>query len=145
MVPAKGWTRPELQNDGFPVFSSKATSVLQQLISEHTTVLLTTSHKSTYSVEQWKDIFKNRGITIKQLQCLPANSNNLSRKGEIINWFNMNNTHESFIILDDDKSLNDLPVFLKINLIQTSPYIGLTEEHLEIAKTIISGQDLLSI
>ncbi len=46
MVPAQGWKSPELLNDGFPVFSNKASRVLQSLISEDTTVMLTTSHKS---------------------------------------------------------------------------------------------------
>lgn len=131
MVPAKGWKTPELLNDGFPLFSSKATNVLQRLISEDTTVMLTSSHKSNFSIDEWKSIFEKRGITIKNLHCLPSNLNNLSRKDEIVNWFNFNDVNEAFIIIDDDKSLQELPDFLKENLIQTSPYIGLTEEHLK--------------
>ena len=139
MVPAKGWKSPEFLQDGFPVFSSRATSALQSLISEEVTVMLTTSHKSTFSIDEWKNIFKNRGLNIEKIKSLPTNLNNLSRKDEIVNWFNanINNANEDFIIIDDDKSLNELPAFLKGNLIQTSPYIGLTEEHLEIIKSIL--------
>ena len=129
MVPAKDWKSPELLDDGFPAFSIRATSTLQNLVSEEVTVMLTTSHKSNFSIEEWKNIFKNRGIKIKKLKALPENTNNISRKDEIVNWFNFNNVGEDFVITDDDKSLNDLPTFLKGNLIQTSPYIGLTEEH----------------
>lgn len=143
MVPAKGWKSPEILNDGFPAFSSKATRTLQRLISGDVTVMLTTSHKSNFSIEEWKDIFKNRGITIERLKPLPGNFTNISRKDEIINWFNLNNVNEDFVIIDDDKSLNDLPDCLKKNLIQTSPYIGLTEEHLDIVKFIIQ-KDLQS-
>ena len=140
MMPAKGWKRPELLHDGFPVFSVLATHILQNMISEDTIITLTTSHKANFSVEEWKNIFKNRNINIQNLECLPANVENLSRQDEIVNWFNVNTINDSFIIIDDDKSLNELPYFLKKNLVQTSPYLGLTEEHLAIAKTILNNQ-----
>jgi hypothetical protein len=46
--------------------------------------------------------------------------------------------NEGVVIIDDDKSLNELPGFMKGNLIQTSPHIGLTEEHLRTAKAILA-------
>lgn len=136
MVPAKSWKSPEILNDGFPAFSSKSTTTLQRLISEEDTIMLTTSHKAKFSLEEWKSIFKNRGINIQKLYALPENFNNLSRKDEIVNWFNTNKVEENFVIIDDDKSLNELPAFLKAHLIQTSPFIGLTEEHLAAIKSI---------
>jgi len=139
MVPAKGWTTPELLNDGFPVFSSRAISSLQKLLSDTVTIILTTSHKSKYSIKEWKGIFNNRGIQVKNLLSLPENIKNLNRKDEIINWFNLNNVDEAFVIIDDDKSLNELPDFLKMNLVQTSPYIGLTEEHFETINSILNN------
>lgn len=71
MVPAKGWKAPELLDDGFPAFSSHATNTLKKLISDKVTIMLTTSHKSNFSIEKWKTIFKNRGIIIKELATLP--------------------------------------------------------------------------
>jgi len=138
MVPAKGWKSPEFLNDGFPAFSSKATRTLQSLISAEVTVILTTSHKSKFSIEEWKSIFRNRGIDIEKLKSLPENINNLSRKDEIVNWFSVNNVDDDFVIIDDDQSLNELPNFLKVKLVQTSPYIGLTEEHTATIKSILS-------
>jgi len=137
MVPAKGWKSPEFLNDGFPAFSSKAISALQGLISDDVTIMLTTSHKAKFSIDEWKSIFKNRGINTEKIKSLPENFNNLSRKDEIVNWFNVNNVDEDFVIIDDDKSLNELPDFLKKNLVQTSPYIGLTEEHSEAIKSLL--------
>src|SRR5215210_6124997 len=99
MVPAKGWKSPEFLNDGFPAFSSKATRTLQSLISAQDTIMLTTSHKSKFSIEEWKRIFKNRGISIEKIKSLPENFNNLSRKDEIVNWFNDNNVDEDFVII----------------------------------------------
>ena len=130
MVPAKGWKSPELLNDGFPEFSPKATIALQQLISDDDTIMLTTSHKANFSIEEWKSIFFNRGIKVDKIRCLPENVSHLNRKDEILNWFKVNNTKENFIIIDDDTSLNDLPDYLKAHLVQPSPLIGLTEEHL---------------
>ncbi|MFP5042083.1 HAD domain-containing protein [Parasediminibacterium sp. JCM 36343] len=138
LVPAKGWKAPELLNDGFPAFSNKATRTLKDLISEDTTFMLTTSHKSNYTIEEWKAIFKKRGIDIHNIKPLENNINNLSRKDEVVNWFNANKTTENFIIIDDDKSLNELPDFLKKNLILTSPLVGLTDEHLEDARAILN-------
>jgi hypothetical protein len=138
MVPAKGWKSPELLNDGFPAFSNKASRTLQRLIFNDTTILLTTSHKANYTIDEWKEIFRNRGIEIEKIQSLNNNLANLSRKDEILNWFSTNKIDEDFIILDDDKSLNALPDSLKKNLILTSPFIGLTDEHLENASVILN-------
>lgn len=130
MVPAKGWKSPELLNDGFPAFSSKATIALNQLISDNDTIMLTTSHKANFSIEEWKSIFSNRGIQTNKIERLPANIDNLNRKDEIVNWFKANHVDEKFIIIDDDASLNELPDYLKAHLVMPSPLIGLTEEHL---------------
>ncbi len=138
MVPAKSWTSPELLNDGFPAFSSKSVHALQGLISGDTTVILTTSHKSRFTIEEWKSIFEKRGLQVGQLKSLGDNNNNLSRKDEVLNWINLNNIHEEFVIIDDDKSLNDLPSFLKDNLILTSPLIGLTDLHLAEINSVLT-------
>lgn len=138
MVPAKGWKSPELLNDGFPAFSNKAVRAFQSLISKDTTVILTTSHKSNYAIDDWKSIFRKRGINIEKIKTLDSNADNLSRKDEISNWFKANNINEPFVIIDDDKSLNSLPDFLKRNLILTSSLIGLTDNHLENIRAILN-------
>ena len=138
MVPAKSWKIPEILNDGFPAFDIKAVRVLQKLISEDTTVILTTSHKLRYTIEQWKEIFHKRGLHLSRLESLDDNIHCKSRKDEVMNWFNFNDVTEEFIIIDDDKSLNDLPPYLKNRLILTSSLIGLTDNHFEEIETILS-------
>ena len=138
MVPAKGWKSPEFLQDGFPAFSTKAVAALQSLLSVNDTVILTTSHKSNYNIMEWKNIFKNRGITINLLATLPTNTNNANRKDEIIHWFTNNTITDNFVIIDDDKTLQDLPKYLKNKWVQTSPYIGLTIEHVAIVKAILN-------
>ncbi len=144
MVPAKSWQSPELLDDGFPVFALKAVRVLQNLISEDTTVMLTTSHKSRFTIDQWKEIFQKRGLQVSKLKSLDDNINCKSRKDEILNWFNLNGVSEKFIIIDDDKSLNDLPSYLKDKLVLTSSLIGLTENHLDEINAILSQKPQLA-
>ena len=98
------------------------------MISENDTIILTTSHKSNFTIREWKNIFKQRGIVISELKALPENKSCMSRKDEILKWFNQNTIDDEFIIIDDDSSLNELPPNLKKHLIKTSPIIGLTEE-----------------
>ena len=140
MVPAKSWEKPPILNDGFMEFSIKAVRVLQNLISDEVTVILTTSHKSSYSINEWKSIFLRRGIEITNLQKLNDNTLGFSRKDEIVHWFNQNNIAEDFIIIDDDKSLNALPNFLKDYLILTSPMIALNDIHLQEIKSKLSNK-----
>jgi ATP-dependent helicase/DNAse subunit B len=131
MVPAKSYKQPKFLRDGFAAFSVKATHVLNKLIEHYdATIVLTTSHKSNHSIAQWKQIFEMRGVRVKNIQSLPKNINNLTRKEEILNWANTHSLPEDFIILDDDKCLNELPDYLKDHLILTSSYVGLTNDHL---------------
>ncbi len=127
MVPANSWKRPEILEDNFMNFSSQAIKALEKIISSTSAdILLTTSHKDSFNLNQWKRIFERRNITINKIDKLPKNVNHLNRKGEILKWFYADNNNQNFVIIDDDKSLNSLPDFLKKKLIQTSATVGLT-------------------
>jgi len=53
----------------------------------------------------------------------------ISRRTEIFEWITANKVSEQdVIIIDDDKSLNDLPKKLKERLVLTNPYVGLTDQ-----------------
>ena len=84
---------------------------------------MTTSHKSRFNKWQWEEIFKARGI-VANIDVLENNEDNLNRKEEILRWFTKTTTSESFVILDDDKSLNGLPDYLKNKTIVTSGTVG---------------------
>jgi hypothetical protein len=78
MVPAQSWKSPPMLDDGFPAFSQMAIRVLQSIVSEDTNVILTTSHKSSFPIEQWVRIFEKRGISINSLSVLPEKGRMLS-------------------------------------------------------------------
>ena len=112
------------------MFSKKATEALKPLISPNTNVILSTSHRNRFTIREWKEIFERRGITIEKLSCLEPNENfEKKRKDELLDWFNANPVSDDFIILDDDKTLNALPGYLKQHLVLTSPLVGLTSLH----------------
>lgn len=139
MVPANSWKKPEILDDGFPVFSPNAARSLNRIISSSSAeIVLTTSHKHKYTLSEWNKIFRRRNVNVNKISRLPKNVKHLNRKEELINWFNNNRLKKDFLIIDDDKSLNGLPEILKNNLIQTSGSVGLTEyladEALEIIK-----------
>jgi hypothetical protein len=139
LVPANSWKKPEFMEDGFPVFNPKAVIALQRILSEtNASVLLTTSHKSKYKVAQWKELLKLRGINPKKVHRLTSNSLQTSRKDEILQWYNQKRLpNEDFVIIDDDKMLNDLPENIRHNLILTSPSVGLTDELADEAISIL--------
>src|SRR5690606_29032536 len=127
MVPANSWRRPEILDDGFPAFSSNATKALQRIIdSTGAKIVLTTSHKSKYTPAQWRNIFSKRGISVNRISRLAENVLALNRKDELLKYFGGRSINEDFLIIDDDKSLNALPDYLRQRVIQPSGSVGLT-------------------
>lgn len=144
MVPTTSWKPTEILSDGFANFSIKAVNTLQTIInSTGANILLTTSHKSKYSKSEWEKIFKARGI-IANIDSLEPNNDNLNRKEEILRWFTKTTILESFVILDDDKSLNGLPELIKNKTIVTSGTVGLIREQAEVAIDILRKKESIS-
>ena len=145
MVPATSWKPLDILNDGFYGFSSTATKNLQKIISETgASIILTTSHKSNYHINDWKNIFKSRGIETS-INKLDDNINYAPRKDEILNWLTNHNIQKDFVIIDDDKSLHNLPASIKEKLVLTSPYIGLTDDNATAAIEILKSSKLSSV
>jgi len=137
LIHANSWRQPEFHSDGFPLFNATSAKALQLILSETgAAILLTTSHKTKYTVSQWLDILKSRGIEPKELKRLTINSLLITRKEEILEWYEQHHVStETFVIIDDDKMLNGLPENIKSSLILTSPSVGLTDD---LAKKAIS-------
>jgi len=128
MVSAAPWKSLEILEDGFTSFSNNAVSNLQRIISETgASIVLTTSHKSRFSLSQWHNLFKNRGINAS-IDKIEDNVTHLNRKDEILNWLSCRSEVNDFVIIDDDKSLNGLPMNIKKKFVLTSSIIGLNEE-----------------
>jgi len=139
MVSGASWKTPENLEDGFPMFSPRAIETLKRMVSKDTQVVLTTSHRSRFTLEEWKKIFERRGIKIDSLSYL-SSDNFRKRKDELVDWFDIHTIGKDFIIIDDDNSLHALPPGLKEHLIITSPLIGLTQDHLAQARAILGTE-----
>jgi ATP-dependent helicase/DNAse subunit B len=139
MVPANSWRRAEILEDGFSEFSKNAVRLLDKIISNtNADIVLTISYKHNYSLKEWKKIFERRNIIVKKITRLSENINHSNQKDELLNWFSAEHISEKFII-DDNKSLKDLPGFLKIKLVQTIGSVGLTDYLADEALKIINN------
>jgi hypothetical protein len=146
MLSAAGWKPVENLEDGFSAFSKRAVDCLQYLVQNtNASVILTTSHKSRFTLEQWNQIFQTRNLSVHICDKLDDNLNSLNRKDEILNYLNAHPEIENYVILDDDKSLNDLPKSVKEKLVLTSSLIGLTQENIERAIEILTHPTLVGI
>lgn len=145
MVPSTSWKRPEFENDGFPRFSKRAVTSLRKIISETgADILLTTSHKSSYGLKEWKNIFSARGLKNIKIKKLPKNTDHLNRREEIMTWVSRSDEN-AFVIIDDDKTLNKLPYNVKSKLVQPSATVGLNEELADSAIRILKSSERLAI
>jgi UDP-N-acetylglucosamine 2-epimerase len=125
MIPIKSWKTSENLEDNFPMFKEESTLALKSLISENDTVILTTSHRTRFTIQEWKQIFERRGLKIEKLDILAPQENfDKKRKDGILE--RLKDSNDNFIIIDDDTTLNALPINLKQHLILTQSMIGLT-------------------
>ena len=144
MLSAASWKPVENLEDGFSAFSKRAVDCLNQLIQNtNASIVLTTSHKSRFTREQWNQIFLSRNMSVTIFDKLEDNSESLNRKDEILNYLKAHQLIENYVIIDDDKSLNDLPHAIKQKLVLTSSIIGLTQENIETALGILNQNSLV--
>lgn len=80
MVSGASWKVPDLMEDGFYVFLQPAVQRLVSLNPSH--IVITSSHRNRYSIEEWKKIFETRNIIVDQISKLETS--NLSRKDQIL-------------------------------------------------------------
>lgn len=139
LLPAKPWVSMTLLKDGFYEFNSQSVDILNQILNyTNAKIILTTSHKHSFSLNEWIAIFNIRGIKVSNLDRLPINNDLLNRREEIEKWLINQKKKINYIIIDDDKSLNNLPKNIHPNLILTESLVGLAKKHLDQIKEIMT-------
>src|SRR4051812_20980637 len=99
MVTTGSWQKVELLDDGFSAFNPRAVKSLQKILNETAAnIVLSTSHRHSFSPELWKSIFFNRGIIVNKILQLPKSTKRLSRKDEILEWAYNVNYEDGFVI-----------------------------------------------
>lgn len=148
MIPARPWQTYQIGDDGFGMFSKFSIEGLNEIIesSQNPEIILTTSHKQSFSMQEWESIFSSRGIVKTKISRLETNSLEVSRINEIESWY-LQNQNEQFIIIDDDKGLNNLDHNMKEDhLVLTDATIGLNKLSVELAiKKIQNLQEVSSL
>jgi|SRR6056297_778232 len=132
MVPAKPWSAPTNLEDGFPMFSLKSIHALNHILSQRKAdIVLSTSHRDRFSLDEWTQIFRKRGIEANIIGKLSTHHSEplQSRASEIRAWYMDYTGEDDFIIIDDDKTLNSLSQYLKARVVQTNPMVGLNASH----------------
>lgn len=124
------WKKLEFLEDNFYKFNEHAQKYLIEIIDKiNPEIILTTTHRINYNLTEWNQIFELRGINVDKISKINDAKKAIDLKNrnvEIEEWFLKNSTAE-FLILDDDKSLNELPSNLKNRWIQIDSMLGITE------------------
>jgi len=100
-------------------------------------IILSSARRKNVSIKKFNEFFKNRRIIQKIVAYTPLSANNSTRKEEIEKYIIKNNI-ENFLILDDDKTLNSLPVHFKKYLVLTNPMVGFNGLKLNEALEIVN-------
>ena len=104
---------------------AKQLNLLLELGDYKDELILTTTHRFKYTLQEWIVLFRSRGIKVNSLERIETDLNSFpTRRDEIIDWISHHNIEE-YLIIDDDKSLNTLSDKMKSNLILTDSYFGL--------------------
>jgi len=111
------WRRADVLADGFLKFDDNAARNLANIISAtNASIVLTTTHRINFSLEQWYILFEVRGISVSDIvKVNKKESIDLlgNRSEEIKMWVDQFGEAEDYVIIDDDLSINGLPNYIK--------------------------------
>lgn len=111
-----------------------ARNLARILEATHASLVLTTTHRIRYSVRAWADLFAARGIhpaSIAKVNDLTELSTIPDRATEVAEWVAKYGQQEAYIVIDDDLSLNGLPLSIRSRCVLTKPLLGLSDEATE--------------
>lgn len=131
MVTTPTWQTVEHLDDGFMAFNEYcAKNLAEVLVLTQADIVLTTTHRIHYDEEKWRQLLHNRGLFTNQITKVnqAKTFTDLSvRCSEVIAWVTAN-PNENYVIIDDDKSLRELPSTIKERWVETDFHKGLTVE-----------------
>lgn len=131
LITTPPWKADEIHTDGYSCFNDICVQNLNRLLTHcHFDIWLTSTRRTVKTIAEFNQIFKNRGIKGEIKGFIPTYADCSNRREEILTFlseFPISN----FLIIDDDKSLNDLKDESKKHLISTELMQGFTAEKLE--------------
>lgn len=125
------WKTSQFLADDFYQFNTEAQAHLKEIIERfQPEIVLTTTHRVNYTLAEWQEIFRFRRIEIGKISKIneAQNPGEIKKRSiEIEAWY-YKNSGADFLILDDDKSLHELPQAIKARWISIDPLLGITRE-----------------
>ena len=123
LVNTPPWDPVPLAADGFYEFSSHCAKNFGIIVTAAwpARIVLSSSHKTKYTLEQWKELSTRRGIAYVDFTLVDANK---TRSKEVKSWLS-SNPGDNYVIIDDDKELGNLSSAAKKHWFQTAPLTGL--------------------
>ncbi len=127
------WKADEMDSDGYSKFNQSCIDNLNTLLSlDDFDIWLSSTRRTVKSIEEFNTIFINRNITKPIKGFLPVYENCNNRKEEILKFLEEFKP-QNYLIIDDDKSLNDLDEITKEKLVLTELMKGFNQEQLKLA------------
>ena len=141
LVTTPSWRVPDRLADNFMKFNENATQNLIKLYDEtDASIVLTTTHRTNYSLAKWYEIFKVRGLNFKNISKLNDKTTIdtlLDRATEINEWIDRFGANKNYVVIDDDLSINRLSEDIKNRCVMTKPLIGFDKHCLMRALSIL--------
>jgi 16S rRNA C1402 (ribose-2'-O) methylase RsmI len=142
LVTTPSWQIPDRLGDGFMQFNATAAQNLLVLYEKtNADIVLTTTHRINYTIEQWHDIFKLRGFDFKNISKINDKTSIETlgnRATEIQEWVEKQDENENYLVIDDDTSINRLSNEIKVRCVQTKPLLGFDDNALQKALSILT-------
>jgi hypothetical protein len=138
LITTPPWKKDDLDSDGYSMFNTACVDRFNKLLNSlESYIWLSSTRRSNKTLEEFNSIFQHRNIHTPISGFLPIEEKPCSRKEEIIRFIETNKL-SSYLIIDDDKSLNDLNENMKNRLVQTEFLKGFDQNALKKALEIIS-------
>ncbi len=135
LITTPSWRKVARLDDGFLAFNPQCACNVAEVVAHYSAeVVLTTTHRIHYDNQTRQQLLANRGIITHKVSKINEVKHHFeigNRCDEIMQWVEQQ-ANTNFIIIDDDKSLNNLPPTIKYKWIQTDFMLGFTDELKEI-------------
>ena len=131
LITTPPWKPDEIMEDNYSKFNEECVKNLNSLLSLFpTSIWLSSTRRLNKTLEEFNQIFQTRKIKNSIEGFLPNNTDLKTRKQEVESFIKQNNL-KNYLIIDDDKSLNELDSKIKKQLVQTTFLQGFNKEKLE--------------
>jgi hypothetical protein len=134
------WKPDTLHKDGYSDFNETCVQNFNKLASMVAVeVMLSSSRRKTKTLEEFRQIFDNRGMKAILTGFIPVLATTTTKSEEIKAYLEETKV-KNYLIIDDDLSLNDLPTHIRENCIFTTYARGFDEQALAQAREVIKAQ-----